>query len=554
MSKGKRKKKYVFGIKQKTLSFIAFPCIMIALFATIYVIFSYRDIIRDDAREKLNAATYGAKLLSETNSGDQAVLAQNIESLSAQIGIEITIFKGNVREITTVDGALGTKMDSHIEEELVKTREDLFVTNANVNGQSFYGYYVPYFEDSKLSGAVFAGVPRADAVSTITDKTVKMAVCIIVITVLFLLLAAVQINGLLKKLYGSVDLVEQLHSNDLKVDYNERFRKNSDEYEEIYNSTYEFASNLNGIVANIQDTSENLHGISSELSGNAEIANATTSEIAKAVENVSTGAQDQAADTQHVAESVKVMGDEIQTITSNTGSLAETANRMNQAKDKVVETLEVLTTTNNSTMRDVKDVNEQITLTNKSIDAIYEALNLIQDIASQTNLLSLNASIEAARAGEVGKGFAVVAEEIKKLAEQSSETSERINENLNSLVSNYQLIVQKMDSTTGNINNQNAKLTETKSNFVTLENGINETNSQITVISRMVDELDKERAKINDAVMNLSAVSQENAASTEEIMASIEELNSIVALVDNKASGLTELSSDLAGKVSVFTI
>lgn len=554
MSSGKRKKRFAFGIKQKTLSFIAFPCIMIALFTAVYAIISYRDIIRDEARETLHAATYGAKLISESLEDDTEILASSIDIYSDQIEVEITIFEGDIRAVTSIEGALGTKMDAHIEEELIKTEKELFLTDANVNGELYYGYYVPYFEDGNLAGAVFAGIPRANAVALINEQVTKLIGCIIVITLIFLLLAAVEIGKLLKKLYGSVDLVEQLHDNDLKVDYNDRFRKNKDEYEEIYNSTYEFARNLNEIVSKIKDASENLHNISVELNGNAEVANATTSEIAKAVENVSTGAQDQAEDTQHVADSVANMGNNIETITSNTGSLAETAARMNQAKEKVVETLEVLTKTNSSTMEDVKDVNQQITLTNDSINAIYEALNLIQDIASQTNLLSLNASIEAARAGEVGKGFAVVAEEIKKLAEQSSETSERINENLNDLVSNYQLIVQKMDETTDNINNQNAKLMETKNNFVTLENGIDDTNSQITLISQMVDELDKEREKINEAVLNLSAVSQENAASTEEIMASIEELNSIVALVDNKASGLTELSGELAGKVSVFTI
>lgn len=550
----KKEKKFKFGIKQKTLSFIAFPCIMICLFASIYAVISYRTLIRDEIEEKLLTAANGATIISESLGMKADNMKDQIDRFAEESEVELTIFEGDVRVVTSVEGALGTKMSADILDTLTKTGEHLFTTNANVNGEPYYGYYIPFQYEGQYVGAVFSGVPQSEATAIITKNTVSLIGMIVIITIVFLVFAVFQINKLLKKLMGSVEMVEQLRDNNLAVSYNDRFSKNADEYEEIYNSTYEFANNLNGIIEKIKVASEELRDISVDLNENAEVANTTTTEISKAVENVSSGAQDQAEDTQHVVDSVANMGSNIEHITVNTNSLADTASQMNAAKEKVVETLEVLTRTNNATMNDVKDVNEQINLTNESIQAIYEALNLIQDIASQTNLLSLNASIEAARAGEVGKGFAVVAEEIKKLADQSSESSMGISANLNDLVSNYQLIIKKMDQTTENINDQNEKLLETKRNFVTLENGINDTNKQIAMINEMIIELNKERDAINEVILNLSAVSQENAASTEEIMASVEELNSIVTLVDNKASGLTELSRELADKVGIFTV
>lgn len=549
----KQSLKSKFGVREKTLCFIAIPCLLICIFSSLYAAISYSNIINDEVEEKLLAATWGVKHICD-NVNDLDELQAILDDYADEAGVEVTVFDGDVRIATSVEGAIGTVMAADVKAQLLELKDHLFTTNANVNGETYYGYYVPFIENGTLQGSVFAGIPLAEAKSLISSNVKQLVIYIVVISIASIMVASFILNRMLKKLMKSVSLVEQLHSNNLNMSDAKKFDNNSDEYESIYNSTYEFAASLNKIVSNIQDASDELKNISIDLSDNANVANVTTNEISKAVENVSSGAQDQAEDTQNVAESVAHMGENIKMITTNTGSLADTATKMSDAKEKVVETLELLSDTNNATMADVAAVNEQITRTNDSIKQIYIAINLIQDIASQTNLLSLNASIEAARAGEVGKGFAVVAEEIKKLAEQSSESSENINENLNSLVENYELIIKKMEQTTTNIKDQNEKLNETKNNFVVLGDGIDDTNKQIVTINEMVVELDRERDKINEVVLNLSAVSEENAASTEEIMASVEELNSIVNIVDSKASGLTDLSKELAKKVSIFTI
>ena len=185
---------------------------------------------------------------------------------------------------------------------------------------------------------------------------------------------------------------------------------------------------------------------------------------------------------------------------------------------------------------------------------IEQFAGVISSISSRTNILSLNASIEAARAGEAGKGFAVVASEIKQLADQSSTNSSEIECSLQALIENYKLIIDKMENTTANIGEQNDKLRETESDFETLNSGIAETTTQIKEINDIVSDINNQREVINEAVLNLSAISEENAASSQEVMASVEELNSIVSIVDDKASELEKMNKELNELVAVFRI
>ncbi len=481
-------------------------------------------------------------------------MKSQIDTYAAETDTEITIFNGDVRAVTSIDGALNTKMDSAIKDKLIKTKENLYVTDALFNGEDYFGYYIPFVQNNELRGAVFSGIPKAKAQSIIIQKVRAMVISIVLIMIVFVTLAISQITHILKKLTVASDYAESLDENNLCVEYDNKIKKDTDEYTGIGNILYRAINKLRDLIKKINSSSQSSLTISSDLSQNSQNLSRTTNEIANVISNVTEGAQNQADETQKVAASIQNMGKDIEKIADNGDKLSTAAENMSAAQNKVVDTMNVLHSMNQTIMNDVTEVNNQIEITNNSIKSIYSALSIIQDIAEQTNLLSLNASIEAARAGEAGRGFAVVASEIKQLADQSSANSSEIEHGLQALIENYKLIIDKMENTTSNIGEQNNKLQETEADFKVLNDGITETTVQIREISNIVSDISNQRDVINEAVLNLSAISEENAASSQEVMASVEELNSIVSIIDDKASELEKMNKELNELVTVFKI
>ena len=233
--------------------------------------------------------------------------------------------------------------------------------------------------------------------------------------------------------------------------------------------------------------------------------------------------------------------------------LDSNALEMKKASEGATAILEELNESNHKMIDGVEKIADQIQRTNISVQEIREAVSLISSIASQTNLLSLNASIEAARAGEAGKGFAVVATEIQQLADQSDKSADTIDVIITNLTRDFEEAMNIMESVKTATDEQLNKLEETKMQFKIVDTGISATRDETVMMKNAIKECNDVRVGINSNMMNLAAISEENAASSAETAEAMDKLNDTINDLLEDSENLNRISEELEDNLNYFS-
>lgn len=311
---------------------------------------------------------------------------------------------------------------------------------------------------------------------------------------------------------------------------------------------------LSGVVGDIAENSNQLYSSSRTMTASAKESSLSVEQVEKAISEIAQGASSQAQETQTATENVILMGNMIEETNEEVETLRENARQMRDAGDRAIEILSDLNDINQKTKEAIQTIYEQTNTTNVSAMKIKEATDMISDIAEETNLLSLNASIEAARAGEQGRGFAVVASQIQKLAEQSNESARQIDDIINLLISDSEKSVETMEDVKVVIEKQNENVMNTENAFRNVKEGIDKSIDGIRAIAAKTEQLDEARIRVVDVVQNLTAIAEENAASTEETSASATEVGSIVSNIAGDAEQLNDIARKMEESVKMFVV
>jgi len=535
------------------------------------------DVIADELENALRATALSVRdMLTYSVEGDYGLNEngdfvkgsfnitknENIaDAISAETGIEVTVFYGDTRYMTSVKDstgkrALGTKAAGEVVEKVLKNGEAYFADNVDVAGTPFFAYYVPLYanEGKAPAGMVFAGISQERMDSNVRSSTVATLSIILIVSVLAGVTVVLVVSGMLKALRASVSALEELAEGNLRVEVSDKLTRRYDEIGAIGRSIKKLKEELSGIVTNIKGQCVVMNDAANVLKDQTEKTVESITQVERAVGEIATGAGNQAEETQRATENVVTIGDMIGGNMQDTEALNKNAVNMQNAGKEVMETFRVLNMTNQKTMESIGRIYEQTNTTNQSAQKIQEATNLITSIAEETNLLALNASIEAARAGEQGRGFAVVAAQIQKLAEQSNASAGQITEIVNLLLRDSKEAVETMQYVQEIVQTQDKDMKETNVKLEEMLKGIEDSFVMVNKVTKQTAQMDEARINVIDVVQSLTAISQENAASTQETLASMTLVNDVVQTISEQSAELKVIADEINEKLDVFRL
>ncbi|NPV43866.1 MAG: methyl-accepting chemotaxis protein [Firmicutes bacterium] len=432
-------------------------------------------------------------------------------------------------------------------------------------GEKGIGHYT-FRDEEKLIGfapimatgwSVGINVPEAEVMERATSLARTMQFVSLIIILLALTLTFVIATTITKPIVNLTRIIKRLAEYDFRFDEKDeavKYLKREDEIGQITNALAGMQMNISSLIKSLKNDAQTLADNSETLSATSEEIASSSGEVASAIQQVASGATNQAGYLQEILGLIQNITASLEKVYTELSRVKENSEETSKLADTGKQELDNLIVSIKGVRDAFKTVVERLGVLKGSVNQVAEILEVINGITDQTNLLALNAAIEAARAGEAGRGFAVVAEEVRKLAEQSRASSDKIANLLNNITSETNEVVATSEEVSEQVISQLENVEKTIKAFNEILESVAAIGPMIEATYREVDDTVKAKDMVIDKVQSVSSVAEETSASAEEISASAEELSASTQEIASNAQQVMEVAKRLDKQVGRFRV
>lgn len=427
------------------------------------------------------------------------------------------------------------------------TKPDTAVVEYVFNGTTKYSAYTILNNENIL----VLTADESEALSGITVVTGAAVGISAIVVLLAIIICFIVGRRLMRPLVKVSTIIEEIANGDINADFG-MVKETNDEIGLIIEKMKELTQSLGNIVGRIRNSSDTMSANSYELNDTSSQTLAANNEISKAVEDVAEGSTGMASSISKINENLEEMSRETKDINESVNEIKNQTAAVQDSSKIMNDKIKSMQDSSHKMDDGISAISKRIETVNTTVDKVSNIVSVIEEISSETNLLSLNASIEAARAGDAGKGFAVVAQEIRVLSDNTNTELENIKQIISSLVEECRYCVQASGTIVEDNAKQKEEIKAVLDEFGALDEQIQKTAEKADEIEELVTAMIELNDDITKSSNSLTDVSAANAAATEEMNANIEELNAMMNGVSEMAGHMNDESDGLKEALSFF--